>query len=198
MPEAVKRAPELSGFTSQQSALGENTMKYLHVNRLTGVHVYQGERGGWYFDLSFKDLPAGVPNIIGQPVAFPLETREQAIDGAVSMIAVLINRKDEAPAPEEGAMALFPFDDVVLQLPSEMIEAIKNAPIPPPEPGYARTRLDEIRDEVWGGGPLTAEIMDRLDREQRARVLAVVAMAICEGIVRWPQFEEGVPKSKRN
>jgi len=198
MPEAERRAPEFTNLETKSSSLGANTFKHIHIDRVTGVHVYQGERGGWYYDLSFKDLPPGVPNVLGQPVAFPLDTREEAIDGAVSMLAMLVNKRDQDPPPQDDAEAVFPFDDVVISLPSQMIRTLSEAPVPLPDHEYVRTRLDEVRKEFAGDGPLTGDILNKLTRDDLMRVYAVAAMAICRGIPRWPQSEEGVPKSRQH
>lgn len=198
MPEAERRAPEMNMVEASSSSLGANTFKHIHIDRVTGVHVYQGERGGWYFDLTFKDLPPGVPNVLGQPVAYPLETREEAINGAVSMLAMLISTRDKTLPGHEDAEAVFPFDDVVITLPSVLIRALESAPVPVPDFGYVCDRLDETRRQFAGDGTMTEDVMGRLTDDQRMQVFTVVAMAICRGIARWPQFEEGVPKSKQH
>lgn len=198
LPEAIRRAPEMDLVESQASPLGANTFKHIHIDRVAGVHVYQGDRGGWYFDLSFKDLPPGVPNVLGQPVAYPLETKEEAINGAISMLAMLVKTRDKILPRHDDAEAVFPFDDVVISLPSDLIRTLAAAPFPPPEYEYVRGRLDEIRRQFAEDGTMTGEVMDKLTEDQRMEVFTVVAMAICRGIARWPQSEEGVPKSKQH
>lgn len=58
----------------------ESSMAWWRLSKVAGVHVYP-EGGGWQADVAFKDLPPGVPRIIGSPEIYP--TRQAALTGAV-------------------------------------------------------------------------------------------------------------------
>jgi len=197
MPEAERMVGGLKTAEAHGNDVGDNAMSHAHISRVTGVHVYQGRKGGWFFDLSFKDFPPGVPNIMGQPVGMPLPSRDEAVQGAVTMLAWLIKQKDRPLPSTEDAVAVFPFDHVIIQVPSSLIARIKAIPVPSGGPDYVKTRLDEVREEFAGDGPMTVEVMNSLTEEQQLRVMTVVTMAMAEGFVRWPEYEEEAPaKSK--
>jgi hypothetical protein len=194
MPEARKLMEKITGAEAFQNPLGEHTMPHLHINRVTGVHLYQGKLGGWYFDLTFKDLPPGIPEIMGQPVEHPCKTREEAIKGAVAMLAYLLARKDKPLPGADEAVVVFPFDEVAVKLPSSIIAELEKFPLPKNRQEMARHRLDEVRKEFAKDGPLTMAIMDGLTNEQRAAIMSVAAMAVVSGIARWPESVEMAPE----
>jgi hypothetical protein len=197
VPEAEKRIPGLGVPKADGSAFGANTYKYLHFNRMTGVHVFEGSRGGWLFDLTFEGMPSGVPNVIGQPVAYPFGTREEAVDNATHALAVFLRDRDRTPPPLDGAEALFPFDEVIIRMPSETITMMENASDKPFDRVYAMGLLEEIRQELTGGASMTEFMLEQFSREQKARLTVVCALAICSGIVRWPPSTVGIPRASK-
>lgn len=180
------------------SGLGENVFKYLHVDRLTGVHIYQGDKGGWFFDLTFKDLPDGVPNIIGTPNMYPHETRKEAEEAAVAMLANLVANAHKPPESSDDAVAVFPFDDVEFKIPAKLLAALREIPGGPPDVDSVLRRLEEVRETCAGGRHLTAEVMEELTKDQQEQIYIVAAMAVLRGIVRFPAYEEAPPVSRRH
>ncbi|KQO70808.1 hypothetical protein ASF22_16195 [Methylobacterium sp. Leaf87] len=69
---------------------------YWQLSKACGVHVYQ-EHDGWHADLEFKDLPKGIPVLIGMPV--PVATRAEAIESVVGMMSICAQR-DAVPPPD--------------------------------------------------------------------------------------------------
>jgi len=192
LPRATKlRESHKDGEASMEavSSIGQASLKWYRTENCTGVYIYQGEKGGWFADLSFKDLPAGVPVVIGTPNVAPNRTREDAIESAVHMLALLMNSPTPQVNPEE-AEVVFEFDNLGLIIPSAAIAAINKLSVERPSNEYVEQRLDEIREQFAGGKPFNSEIMDSLSEEDRRVVYTVCVMALALGMPRYPKSEE--------
>jgi hypothetical protein len=78
----------------------ESSMAWWRISKVAGVHVYR-EREGWHPDVVFKDLPRGVPTILGSPELYP--TRQEALRGAIDHLSILaVNDKMPLPDTEDG------------------------------------------------------------------------------------------------
>jgi hypothetical protein len=193
LPQAIDTAKEVSQDDLEASVLGANTIKWLRLSHCTGVHVYQGAKGGWFADLTFTGLPAGVPEIIGTPVSLPKATREEAIQEGLELLAVVIAQERKQHETADEPIAVFDFDKIALQIPSALIQQLDGSGLEKPGPAHTMKRLDEIRTQMTGGEPFTAENFNRLSREDQLAVVAVAAVAITHGIVRWPLPKEAMP-----
>ena len=71
-------------------------MPYWRLSNVAGVHVYRIAEG-WHADLAFRNLPVGVPTLVGSVVA--MGTREDALACAVRQLT-LCQAREELPLPE--------------------------------------------------------------------------------------------------
>ncbi|WP_046866814.1 hypothetical protein [Microvirga massiliensis] len=165
LPQAMETAKEVSSDALETSALGGNTMKWLRLSQCTGVHVYQDAKGGWFADLTFAGLPAGVPDIIGTPVSLPKATREEALQEGIELLALVIAHERKPQETPDEPIAVFDFDKIALQIPSALIQQLNESGLEKLGHAHAMKRLDEIRTQMTGGEPFTAENFDRLSRK---------------------------------
>jgi hypothetical protein len=197
LPLAEQEAREQRAPLQAATAIGHATLRHYHISKCAGVHVYKGEKGGWFADLEFRGLPLGAGNIIGTPSQLPAKDREEAIGQAISMIASCMN----APAPAEPADAVdsaFAFDEIEMAVPGELLRTIKAAFEELPTPQQAVALLEKVRSDFAAGGPLTGDVMRGLSKEDLRRVQFACAIALMAGLPRYPQYEEAPPPPPRS
>jgi Uncharacterized protein conserved in bacteria len=196
LPEAERLAATFDLSGKSMTPIMDALSPHLHITRVAGVHIYKGDKGGWFFDIVFKDLPPGLPTIIGQPSSMPCETREEAEKAATNMLAALVQQRDKPLPDQVEAEAVFQFDEVYIYIPTEIVASLERSGAP--DLGYVRQRLAEIRKAFAGDGVMTKEVVDRLNDDQMTRLYAVVAMAVAAGIIRWPEPDEAPPRSRKH
>lgn len=200
MKEIMAEPPKGDRFSEgEKSPLFESMAPHLKMERLDGLHIYPGPAGGWHADISFRDLPAGIPNVIGTPKALPCRTRDEAVEAAHAMLSMFIGMMLETegkPSTAKSDNATFIYDGITLRIPIGMLEAIKEA-AGEPMPDYVRQRLSEVREE-FGGGPgiLDFAAVSALDRPRLLNLHAIAAMALLAGIHRWPETVDVGPPAK--
>lgn len=195
--ESIEKSNGNSGEMKPTSEIGKQSLKWYRVECCIGVHIYQGDKGGWFSDLAFKDLPAGIPAVFGTPSIHPHRSREEAIDAAVAMLALISNRPAPEVAPED-AKVVFEFDELSIIVPSGVIAEINQIPVEWPSVEYVKQRLVQIRDQFAGGKPFNTEIMDSLSPEDQRVVFSVCAMALVIGMPRFPSKPESEPPPPKN
>ncbi|MCJ2026445.1 hypothetical protein [Methylobacterium sp. J-067] len=160
------------------TARAEASMPYWRLSNVAGVHVYRMAEG-WHADLAFRNLPVGVPALVGSAV--PWGTREEALACAVRQLT-LCQGREEIPLPETvDTWPLFVFDHVEMPIePSEipgMVESLARE-------GYGDEqvvgRLAYLRQAIAGDEPLTLETFHAADEEMRRKLMVacMVAMAL--------------------
>jgi hypothetical protein len=168
------------------SRMGANMVKHLRLSAINGVHIYQDESGRWFADLTFEGLPPGVPDVIGTPSTEPHRTREEAVQEAIRTIATVIHVDANRTASDEAPEAVFDLDDIALTIPSGLIRDIKAGIVERPGAEYMAQGLNELRDQFAGGKRFTAEIFENWPEIDQRRIVAVAALALTEGMIRWP------------
>lgn len=196
LPEAREMAEKNKSETSIEatSAVGAASLKWYDLEHCNGLHIYQGEKGGWFADLSFHGLPDGISRIIGTPVSMPCRTREDAVRIGISLLASIIsNPKIPAEERQNDPEIAFSFDEINLFLPSSLISQMRDFGGEPPSDEYVFKRFEELREQFAGGKPFTKTIMDSLSSDDRMKVITICALAIFKGIPKYPMPEESPP-----
>jgi len=195
MPRARQRLQQGKGNLENAalSHIAENMSRVLSVDKLDGIHIYPGPKGGWHADLTLKGMPPGYPTIMGTPKAMPCTSRENAVDQAIWILAAFLQTAADAETSAKEMEAVFEFDSVALNVPVQLIEKMSSA-TEKPTLSYVRHRLDEIRQEL-GTDRITREFVERLDEKRKLGLMSVVLMALSVGIFRWPQTEDKGPPS---
>lgn len=172
------------------SPVAKASNAYMRISNVQGVYVHKGEAGGWLCDIRLKTVPHGFPNILGTPVAAPVETAEEAIRMGVQILAIMIVQESEIPEKriEDADLAWFEIDGEFLSIPVDLIGNMKEIK------GFSETTaadvrqsLKDIRKTMFGGKTVTKEAFEALSKEDQARFLTWCAIAMAKGIIRDPE-----------
>jgi hypothetical protein len=144
--------------------------------------IYPAPMGGWHADIVLVDVPPGVANTFGSPVAQPHKTREKAEESALALLTlVLWLDKQTKPKPKPPA---FLFYGGAFELSSEMLNH-------PRASGYgsevlALERLEMVVSELFGSAEPTKTTITALPVSDKARLLAVLHCAVLDGVFAYP------------
>lgn len=194
LPAAHEQAGE-AGRLQSSSAVGEAFLPWMTIDNIDGVHVYQGEKGGWFADLVLKNAPTGVASIFGTPVQHPCHSREEAESYAVTLLAVIAANKEKVAEPPKEVEAAFSFGPFGVKIPSRLLDEISKVTAAAgldKDSRYVRRRLDEL-SRKHERHLAEAEPLDGLPAAELREIIVVSAMALCHGIVRWPEVPEAAP-----
>lgn len=192
LPEAKKLAEKSSYSMETTSVVGEASLKWYRTEHCRGVHIYQGDKGGWFADLEFTNLPDGIPAVIGTPSVAPNRTREEAVKSAISMLAMMMDTPTPTVSPQD-AKVVFALDDMNVILPSALIAKMRAIREEPPSHDYIIERFEEVRKQFTGGEPFNEERMNSLSKENQMTVVTLCAMALLIGMPRYPGNPEVEP-----
>ncbi len=130
--------------------------------------------------------------MIGTPVAFPLDTKDDAVNFAIGMIAMVIGKKPEAPpAHPKSTFTLYGTN---IDIPTEAIELIM--PAAKKYPGSdrdMRSHIDEFLEKTLQGRDPSAQTFKSLDKSTWMHLVTILATCLCRGIFRHPEREAGEP-----
>ena len=173
-------------------------VSWLRPENVSGAHLYE-EDGGWRCDLTLEGIPEGRPDCVGAPD--PLPDRHAASTFALAILCdVVIAHPEPGTEPRLPRATQFPpppsappetptfvYDGVDHPLPGRVARELREAGIDRISEGYVRRRLDEVRRDLAGGGPMTLDVVSRLGNDARRAFLTVCTMASLKGIARWPE-----------
>lgn len=145
---------------------------------MAGVYVYRVAEG-WHADLAFKNLPVGVPTLVGSVVL--MGTLDKALACAVWQLT-LCQGSEEIPLPETvDTWPLVMFDHVEISLePSEISGMVEGLAREGYGPEQVVGRLAYLRHSIAGDEPLTLDVFQAADEEMRRKLMVacMVAMAL--------------------
>lgn len=167
----------------------ESSMAWWRLSKVAGVHIYH-ESGGWQADVMFKDLPPGVPRIIGSPEIY--STRQAALAGAIETLSIMaVTDKMPLPGTEDG-YRWFKFDGMEIPVQADLI---KDFPERLAAEGYTalqvRGRLARLRHELADDRPMTTKIFKALDQDDRNSIRIVCGIALALGVHQF-SIEDGL------
>lgn len=152
---------------------------YWQLSKACGVHVYQ-ERDGWHADLEFKDLPEGIPDMIGTPA--PVPTRAEAIESVVGMMSICAQRDAVPPPDPSTGLRWFRFDEHEVPIhPKLLADYVRQAKTLMTEPADIIADLEDIRMEITGGGPVTTKTWEATTFESRYDAIKICHVAMANG-----------------
>ncbi len=175
----ITDAPDLE----TASPLGDRSLAYWRLSKVTGVHVYRTP-DGWIGDLVFKDMPPGIGSILG--TSEPRATRALAIEDILGLLSSCAER-DKLPEPDpEDRILHFDFDGVAVPVTfGDILYCGARAR----EMLLSREEvfecLSEIRREAAGDEPLMPEALDGLPAETRELLITSCASALALKIPRF-------------
>ncbi|MGO4407724.1 hypothetical protein AB4Z10_26120 [Bosea sp. RAF48] len=166
-----------------------SSLEWWRLSKVEGVHVYQGD-DGWQADITFKDLPFGVPTLIGSPGTY--QSQSAALKGAIRQLSILaVNDKLPLPRTQEG-FRWFKFDNVEVPVNANLIETF---PQRLAAEGYtdfkAKGRLAWFRHQLADDKPITARIFESLDQDDQNSIRIACAIALSLGVQQF-SIEDGL------
>lgn len=167
------------------SSSAKSMVPYFIRENVRGYIVYPGKAGGWIGDVVFN-VPFGMPDRAGTPVATPFRTKREAKDSLVGMLAMAILNSMENVAPIGEFM--FEFCDLAVPVEVERITEIL---------ALAQRESLEVMPSEARAMLAVAEAMLRADpdlsSETSRAICSAVDAACCVGIVRWPERQPMSP-----
>lgn len=182
LPEARRLAEGQEGAVKGQTALWEAAAPYYRDDNLKGVHVYLMP-GGWCADVQFAEVPPGISNVLGTPVEQPLESEAHAMEQAKSLLAMIVVASRAPPLP--GIGPVFLFHGYKIPIHQDLMDTIAGLPVGDNR-DYVLGRLADVDAMLT---PLSTDRMNGMSPDERKSLFVVSAMALAQGILRWPQRE---------
>lgn len=190
-----KHPPKDGGGT----ALGDAQMSHLTEANFDALVIYPAPLGGWHSDLLLRDMPPGLPNSVGTPVAAPLRTREDAEEHSALLLQfalyIIERNRTEKATPKKPVFLLY---DYKIDLQPDVLEK-SLAARPELGGGYssveaAESRIAELLAELAPGGFKGTE---GWSPEDLTRLWAVLHMAALSGLFVYPPRRDASPSGHR-
>ena len=177
--------------------LGATTFAHITEDKMEGLHIYQGPKGGWHADITFRNMPKGIANAIGSPVETPMLTRAEAEHAAKLMVVMVLeiarkNAERAAAKPDP----VFMLHDLSFKLRSNLPSALVHF-MPELLAGYgsplqAARRIESLLDEMCPEG-FNADVFEKWDMEKRMKLIAVLQCAVVSGLYVYPMRQDKGP-----
>lgn len=185
LADMKSRFPSLFAPSTRDAFLNmllQDATPYWRLSNVTGVHVYQAA-GGWHADLSFKNLPVGMPTIVG--TTEPRASRREAMVSALSQLSICAERQ-HLPLPTPGNEFLwFRFDEVAVAVDPGIVAELVTWP---ELPGAGRSvevlrdRFANFRRMASGDEAMTTDAYDALPGFVRNQIRIACTFAFVHGM----------------
>lgn len=163
------------------------TYHWMKAKHIDSVIVQKKLIGGWIVMLAFKDLPRGIPNMLGAP-GKP-KTQEDAMFEAKRLLrAAYVKCEETKKMMRDNTFAdlrIFRIQNLNLQVPGEMVDAAaRKLPDLPAEKEAQKLRMKHIENmrAIIGEGDLTPERWDQLPEDSQIRIMVECSYLLCLNI----------------
>lgn len=197
LPAAIDQATHAGDAMkfSAESAIAKTMQAYLKVENLHSLVIYEGERGGWHLDIMFRNMPPGVPTVMGSPVAHPHHSRQKAFESAPFFLTGIVRMCLDAPKMTKKD-PVFQFHDIAFRLRSELLAFLVEHRIQ--ETGYDVEKRLKATDEKFFPNGCTFEAFEALSTADQAEIMSVVHCSAAFGNhFRYPAFEAKPPNETK-
>lgn len=191
------RAKVRAGYSLENpSPLARAFGVHVREDNIDAVVVHPGPKGGWHCDVLLRDVPPGVPNCIGSPIATPFHTEREAEAYAVDALALALAMERDRKA---GALPLgkpvFWLHDLTLELSPDVLQRAAKV---------RQESFDMTRDDVIAGlrrtlsrlgleHDATLEQVEALPEMDRVLLAANLHGAAACGLFTWPPRMDAPP-----
>jgi uncharacterized protein DUF6878 len=187
LPDARRLAETM--ITQRPSPVRADLMAFLTEANVDGVRIVQGEKGGYLAQILLKDLPFGLPRLVGTDRRTPHMTRPLATDHLRRMLAEVVRSKPPACAPE----SLFRLSNQTFVLRAEELLAASQQRVTVDE---AQEQLEAVykkyfTDKERVGSPSWQPTT--LSVSERQEIGSVLHQAAVNGILEYPPHSAGDP-----
>lgn len=163
------------------------TYHWMKAKHIDSIIMRKQLLRGWVVLLTFKDLPRGIPNVLGAP-GYP-KTEEEARQEAQRLLrAAYIKCEDTKAMMRAGEMddlRLFRYQEIFLHVPGEMVNAAaKKIPAKLPEKEAQKMRQEQIDSiqSVLGKGIFDVSTWGELTEDHQLKVMIAAANLLCLNI----------------
>jgi len=163
------------------------TYHWMKAKHVDSVIIRKQMLAGWVVLLTFKDLPRGIPNVLGAP-GKPRSEEEARAEAQRLLRAAYVKCEDTKEMMRSGQMddlRLFRYQDIHLQVPGEMVDAAtRKIPANPPKKDAQKMRQEQI-DAIHGAigkGALDVERWNALSEDDQLKVMIAAANLLCLNI----------------
>lgn len=163
------------------------TYYWMKAKHIDSVIVQKKTLGGWVVVLTFKDLPRGIPNVLGAPGAPKTRAAADAL-AHVMLRAAFVKCEETKQMMRDGVMddlRFFRYQDLHLQVPGDMVDtAARKIPEIPEETEakkLRKTHIDAMRSAV-GSEKLTVERWNALPEDNQLAAMIAASILLCLNI----------------
>lgn len=188
LPKARVMALEITA--EARSPIAKAALPYLREDNFQSVMIYEVPTGGWMADVVCKRVPPGISNAFGTPVNNPLNSREEALETAIRILAVaLMLNSNKVPTQTKP---VFQYFDSSFSLDAELLAFMSSQGAGYESTEHANQRLTEITRSLFPRG-YNFERLQALPEERMRMLFAVVHMASLTNVLRYPPLLPGRP-----
>lgn len=188
------RLNEPGAEVQAMNMLAQSNLTHIRVENFDAL-VIHNNGSGWVADLVFKKLPAGVPNTMGTPEAYPHKSRRDALEEGKMLLAnfLRVAIENEAASRDGTDTSDLRFFDLFgrnFPFPSAAIDGILKAMSMVPEEVFG-TRdivIDRLRmnlKKIMGHDGFDDALWDRAPHKDKLTVFANMATLIALGEFRY-------------
>src|SRR3546814_433310 len=123
---AATRSSDGDTYLQTGNQVARSVLSSLRGNNLKGVHVYRAPLGGWSADVELKDVPRGMPNILGTPSAHPCRTRDDAVRAITEFLVTILVQEKEQPPEAPEAVRWFMLHDLEIGLNADLVDQLSD------------------------------------------------------------------------
>ena len=182
----------------ETSAIAKGMLPHISEDRLRAVCIYPAPLGGWHADIVLKNMPPGVPDVVGTPVGLPKATREEAEATARDLLQiVLATARQNATGSQHPAPppAFILYGHPIRLAPALLAEFAATRPgqaTSSDRKAFALGLIAGILDEVGPEG-FDGTVFLSWSPSRRAELLAAFHLAALAGVMRYPPLEPASP-----
>lgn len=163
------------------------TYYWMKPRHIDSVIIHKQLMKGWVVLLTFKDLPRGIPNVLGAP-GKPKSEEEARSEAMRLLRAAFVKCEDTKVLMRNGLMSdirLFRYQGIDLQVPGEMVDAAARKI--PEQPGrndvqkLRQKELDTIHSAL-GQRAMTVDDWNMLSEDHQLQVMMSASNLLCLNI----------------
>jgi len=198
LPIARSKLTEGSIRGEAKSLVAKSQAPYYSEDRMAGIHIYHAPLGGWIADLIFRDMPPGIPNALGTPVHSPFRTREEAREGAIGMLAAILEISDQNEGREAVHEPVFQLYDCIIRIDGGILNEIvalgKQLGVDEPYENIddLTRRLEAVLKEVFGEQKPSHDLFLAKSKDNKIKLLSILHLCSLNGVFRYPAPEPAV------
>ena len=178
------------------SMLGMSVLAHLREDNIDTLVVHEAAPGAWHADIILKDVPTGVPDTLGTPVADPLPSKEEAEEAArnllTGLMAEIYTAKHASRDTVQKDVRVFRIFEVEFFIPGDAIDSMLEgrkeifAGFPGTPADFALHLLAEVCEQIVKDGNITQKDWEAADPGLRDRGVVAMLLLLSEDIFQFP------------